>query len=153
MRALTALLLLALPTLAVADGRGVTVVNGSGEAIKRIEISAAGSSNHGENRLRSTLPPGAQGHIGYSTGCRVDVRLGFESGRTEEFLDQDACTDLRVTGGKGVTTVAAAATAPAAPTAQPKKGKPGKTPPFVPVKVEVPPWTGHSITKKFGGLQ
>jgi hypothetical protein len=147
MRTLPALLILAFPALAMAEGRGVTVVNGAGETIKRVQISPAGSSAHGENRLRSTLPSGAQARIGYSTGCRVDVRLGFEGGRAEEFLDQDACADLRVTAGKGVAT---ASSEPAA--ASGKKGKPGKANAYVPVKIEVPPWTGHSITRKFGGL-
>jgi hypothetical protein len=144
-------LLLVWPALALAEGRGVTVINGTSEAIRRIQISAAGSGAPGENRLRSTLPPGAQGRIGYNTGCRVDVRLGFESGRMEEFLDQDACADLRITAGKGAAT---ASTEPAATRpADSKKGKPGQKPgAYVPATVVVPPWTGHSITKKFGGL-
>lgn len=153
MRALPALLFVLLPAVAAAEGRGVTVVNGGGETIRRIQISPAGSGAHGENRLRSTLPPGAQARIGYSTGCRVDVRLGFESGRAEEFLDQDACAELRVTAGSGAAgAVAAAVPAPARTGAGPKKGKQSKAEPFVPVKIEVPPWTGRSITRKFGGL-
>jgi hypothetical protein len=80
MRALLALLLV--PFAAFAEGRGVTVVNGTGETLRKIQIAPAGSGSPGENRLRSYLPPHAQAVIGYSTGCRVDVRLGFEGGRT-----------------------------------------------------------------------
>jgi len=151
MRTLPALLILAVPALALAEGRGVTIVNGSGETIKRVQISAAGAAAHGDNRLRSTLPAGAQARIGYSTGCRVDVRLGYDSGRNEEFLDQDACSDLRLTAGGGAATASSDPTA-ARTGADPKKGKPAKANAYVPVKIVVPPWTGHSITKKFGGL-
>ncbi|GAC1489332.1 MAG: hypothetical protein NVS2B11_14720 [Acetobacteraceae bacterium] len=33
---------------------------------------------------------------------------------------------------------------------RPRPGPAGKT--ALPAKAEVPPWTGHSITKRFGGL-
>ena len=133
--------------LAAAEGRGVMVVNGSQETIRTISISPAGSGSTGENRLRSQLPPGTQAHIAYSTGCRADVRLGFASGRTEEFLDQDTCSDLRVVAGQGA---AGPAAQHAADKASGRKGKPAVPP--VAAKVVVPPWTGHSILKKFGGL-
>jgi hypothetical protein len=151
MRSLAVLLALTLPGLAFAEGQGVTVVNGTGETLRKIYISPVGSASYGENRLRSSLPARAQARIGYSTGCRADVRLTFDSGRTEEFLDQDACSDLRVTAGHGVTTTSVSPPAPAP--ADAKRGKAAQKPnTFVPVTVEVPPWTGRSITKKFGGL-
>ncbi len=151
MRAFPILLALLLPGAALAEGRGVTVVNRSGEVVRRILISPAGAASPGENRLRSQLPPNAEARIGYSTGCKVDVRIGYESGRAEEFLDQDACTDLRVTAGQGA---AAAATAPSRPVADtPSRGKAEASKPPAPIAhVVVPPWTGRSITKRFGGM-
>jgi hypothetical protein len=152
MRPLPLLLALALPGIALAEGKGVTVVNGGGETMRQIFISPAGSASHGENRLRSNLPPGVQARIGYSTGCRADIRLAFDGGRTEEFLDQDTCSDLRVTAGQGAVTTAAAS--PSHGGADTKRGKAAQKPnAYVPVTVVVPPWTGRSITKKFGGLE
>lgn len=140
--------LLVVPSLALAEGRGVTVLNGAGDTIREIHISPAGSSVHGPNRLRSTLPPKARAHIGYSTGCRADIRLGFD-GRTEEFLDQDTCSDLLVTAGQGATAASASRSAKSAGQGA-KQGQTAAV--FKPAPVEVPPWTGRSITKKFGGL-
>jgi hypothetical protein len=149
MRSLPLLLALALPGLALAEGRGVTIVNRTGETLRQVYISPPGSAAHGDNRLRSQLPSGAQAHIGYSTGCRADVRLGFDGGRSEEFLDQDTCGNLQLTAGQGTAT--AAGSPPAHP--DPKHGKTAQKPEkYVPVTVVVPPWTGRSITKKFGGL-
>lgn len=155
MRPLPLLLVLALPGLflpgsARAEGRGVTILNRTGETVRQIFISPPGSASRGENRLRSQLPSGAQAHIGYSTGCRADIRLGFDGGRTEEFLDQDTCGDLQVTAGQGTAT---AAGSPPAHASDPKHGKTAQKPEkYVPATVVVPPWTGRSITKKFGGL-
>ncbi len=142
-------LALLLPGAALAQSRGVTVANRSGEPVRRILISPAGSASPGENRLRSQLPPHAEARIGYSTGCKIDVRVGYESGRTEEFLNQDACSDLRITAGQG-----AAAAAPASrPVADARsRGKAEAAKPPQPIAVVVPPWTGRSITKRFGGL-
>lgn len=146
MRAL-GLLALLLPGLALAEGRGIVVVNGTGETIREIHISPAGSASPGPNRLVSTLPPQAQARIGFSTGCRADIRLAFASGRTEAFLDQDACTDLRVTAGGGVATAASAH-----PVRETRGSKAAAGTKVSKPQVEVPPWTGRSITKKFGGL-
>ena len=140
------------PGAALAEGRGVTVVNGGSDTVREIRIAPAGAASPGENRLRSQLPPRAQARIGYSSGCRVDVRLGFDGGRTEQFLDQDACADLRITAGAGAPggPMPSAGHAAASHAAAKKPGKDSKA--FTPAAVEVPPWTGRSITKKFGGM-
>ncbi len=148
------LLLLAAPAWAGS----VTVVNNGGETIRRIEITPTGAS--GENRLRSVLPNGATAQIGYGGGCQAIVRLGYESGRTEEFGVVDPCNGARVVSGSGVaaapiptnapttsgTTTVSARAAPAKPVS-PVAVAPVKAPP-----PEVPAWTGRSITKRFGGL-
>ncbi len=164
----------AVPGLALAEGHAVTVVNRTGETIRQIHISPAGASSAGENRLRSQLPPNAEARITYSTGCKVDVRIGYESGRTEAFTDQDACAELRVAAGQGTSTGAgtgtgtstgagtSTGTSTGAVAAVAGGAAPGRTrdvrtvggkpaaPPMAPVVV--PPWTGRSITKRFGGL-
>ncbi len=141
-----------LPGQARADGHGVTVQNGTNETIRSIQISPSPGS--GENRLRSQLPPGASGRIGYSTGCQANVRIGFESGRTEDHPDVDTCSEPRVIAGTaGV----------AGPTGAPAAGAGStRTPAVKPVSASavklapapvVPPWTGRSITKRFGGME
>ena len=120
------LLAILLPGAAWADSRAVTVVNRSGETIRRIMISPAGAASPGENRLRSQVPPNAEARIAYSTGCKVDVRLGYDSGRTEEFLGEDACADLRVTAGQGAASSVASAPSAARPVADtPARGNGG----------------------------
>ena len=144
-----ALLLAAAPAWAGS----VTVVNGGSETIRQIIISP--SLGTGENRLRSTLPPGAQARIGYSTGCQAAVRLVYDSGRSEDFAAVDPCTDASVRSGPGggVAGPVVAAGSPAKPAAATPASAtaaslPAKAPPPV-----VPPWTGKSITKRFGGME
>ena len=143
---------LACAARAEAQSRGVTVLNAGGETIRSIQI---GPSGGGENRLRSTLPPGAQARIGYGSGaCTATVRLGFESGRTEDHA-VDACADAKVLAGQGSPGPSGAAI-PASTAVPPVRGRAGKTETIPTVAKEpppvVPPWTGKSITKKFGGL-
>ena len=172
MRKLLLPALLLLPSLALAEGRAVTVVNRSSETIRRIMIVPSGSAATGENRLRSQVPPNAEARIGYSSGCKVDVRLGFDNGRVEEFLNQDACADARVTTGQGEAAGAATASAVSAGSAGASAGtsravsdkpgakaQPGKNArnaaaatPFAKPET-VPPWTGRSITRRFGGME
>ncbi len=142
---------------AYAQSRGVTVLNAGGETIRSIQIGPTGG---GENRLRSTLPPGAQARIGYGSGaCTATVRLGYESGRTEDHA-VDACTDARVVAGQGQagpSGAASAAASPPAPALTPTRAKSGSKADTIPTVAKeppppVPPWTGKSITKKFGGL-
>src|SRR3954451_19869336 len=141
MRPLPVLFALVLPGLAVAEGRGVTIVNGSSETLREIFIAPAGSGGSGgagENRLRSSLPSGAQARIGYSTGCRADIRVVFDSGKAEDFADQDACSELRLTAGQGAASAAATAAAAQAPR-DPKRAKTTSKPnAYVPVTVVVP---------------
>jgi hypothetical protein len=148
--ALLPALLLALLLAAPACAGSVTVMNNSGETIRRIEISPSGAPS--ENRLRSTLPNGATAQIGYSGGCMATLRLGYESGRTEEFAGIDPCNGGRVAAGGGVPGArnAALVTVPttASSVATSKPAGPVKAPP-----PEVPPWTGRSITKRFGGME
>lgn len=150
MRIPLALLLLA-PTLAQAEGHGITVKNSQGETIRGIHIAPAGSGSAGENRLRSQLPAGAEARISYNTGCRADIRLNFDNGRTEDHKDVDVCTDPRIIAGQegvagpAMTPTARGAAGPAARTPAPTATQVAKGP-------VVPPWTGHSITKRFGGL-
>lgn len=139
------------PAIAAADGRGVLVLNHSAETIRQIHIAPAGSASPGENRLRSQLPPGAQARIGFSSGCTVDVRLGFDGGRTEEFLGRDACGDTPVVAGQGAAGATASVPVEHAAATAPAHGK-APIAPMLAAKVVVPPWHGHSITKKFGGL-
>lgn len=151
-RAALAAVALMVPAAAWADGGGIVVVNRTASTIRSIQMTPAGSSAAGVNRLRSRLPPGAQGRIAFSGGCRADVRLGFDDGRTEEFRNQDACAEARIVTGDGPAEAAAPGSAPARPTElrRQRPGASGKT--VLPAKAEVPPWTGHSITKRFGGL-
>ncbi len=146
-------LLLAVPAWAGS----VTVVNNGGETIRRIEISPNGAP--GENRLRSFLPNGATAQIGYGGGCQAIVRLGYESGRTEEFGIVDPCSGARVVSGSGVAaapsplpTNTAATTPMSARNASAKPGQPVAVAPNKAPPPEVPAWTGRSITKRFGGL-
>ena len=155
MRALLLLapLLLLAAGPAWADGHGVTIQNATGETIRSIQISVTPGS--GENRLRSQLPPGASGRIAYSTGCQANVRIGYESGRTEDHANVDICSEPRVVAGTdGVAgPMAAASSAPSRPASaaqspvKPVANKVELAPPPV-----VPPWTGKSITKRFGGM-
>ena len=134
----------------------MTVQNGTGETIRAIQISPAPGG--GENRLRSSLPPGASGRIGYNTGCVATVRLGFESGRTEDHPDVDVCTDPRVVAGTAGVAGPAGAAMPGGPAAgsSASRGSGGVKPAASTVTLApppvVPPWTGRSITKRFGGL-
>lgn len=147
-----------------AWANSVTVVNGGTDSIRQIIIGTTPGS--GDNRLRSTLPPGAQARITYSTGCQATVRLVFESGRSEDFADIDPCTDPRITAGAGTAagqvavpataSATVSATAPKITATSTKTLKPGATPASLPVKAPppvVPPWTGKSITKRFGGME
>ena len=136
-----------------ADGGGVTIQNGTGDTIRVIQISPTPGS--GENRLRSQLPPGASGRIGYSTGCQANVRIGYESGRTEDHANVDMCANARVVAGTdgvagpaGAATSASAPSRPAASAVKPVATKVELAPPPV-----VPAWTGKSITKRFGGME
>lgn len=131
---------------AQAETHGVTVVNHTGETIRSIQITPAGDTAFGVNRLRSQLPPGAEARIGYSAGCPVDLRLGFNGGRVEDHIGLDACANPHVVTGNSTT--AAASAAPARPVAKHQAAAvAGRAAP-----VTVPPWTGHSITKRFGGM-
>lgn len=163
--ALALLPLLALPAWTnSAWANSVTVVNGGTDTIRQIIIGATPGS--GDNRLRSVLPPGAQARITYSTGCQATVRLVYDSGRSEDFAGIDPCTDPRITAGAGTASAQAgtqagtqgptqaAATKPAATPS--KSTKSGATQASLPVKAPppvVPPWTGKSITKRFGGME
>ena len=154
------------PAMAWGETHGVTVRNGTGETIRGVAIVPAGSSGGGDNRLRSTLPPGSEGRFTYSTGCPADLRITFESGRSEDHKGLDVCTDPRIVAGQdgvagpagaprvgGTPTAAGGATVGGAAVGKNGKGvanastsTPVKAPP------PVPPWTGKSITKRFGGM-
>ncbi len=150
-----ALLLFLAPALAHAGS--VTVRNGSGETISGIHMAPSGSGAVGENRMRSQLPPGAEARITYSTGCQADVRIAYASGRTEVFAGLDVCVDARVVAGSGG--VAGPAMAPGASSPAPAPARPGGgSAPAVaqPAKAPqpaVPPWTGRSLTRRFGGME
>jgi len=151
-RALTLLLAVPLGTLllpgaAWAEAHAVTVVNHAGAAIRSIQIGPAGAGSLGANRLRSQLPPNTEARIGYSTGCPADVRLGFDDGRTEDHLGLDACGNPHVLTGSTEATASAAPRRATAPKHQAAAVPVART-----VPVTVPPWSGHSITKRFGGL-
>lgn len=131
-----------------AESHAVTIVNSSAETIRRIEIGTT------DNRLRSTLPPGAQAPVTYSTGCQADVRLAYDSGRTEAFPAVDVCSNPRIVTGQGVVGVGPAPSSASATTLA--NAKPGATSIATPLKAPppvVPPWTGKSITKRFGGME
>lgn len=136
-----------LPGAAWAETHGITVINHSSDTIRSIQIAPAGATSYGVNRLRSQLPPGAEARIGYSAGCPVDLRLGFDGGRVEDRRDLDACANPHVLTGNNVPV--AASTAPVRTPAAKHKGAAtlARAAP-----VTVPPWAGHSITKRFGGL-
>jgi hypothetical protein len=143
---------LALGDVALAESHAVTVQNGTGETIRSIVISPIAGS--GDNRLRSTLPPGAAGRITYSTGCQANVRIGYESGRTEDHSGVDVCSDPRIVAGTdGLAGPAAVAGATPAPSPSiPKQASAPATQVVVAPRPVVPPWTGKSIIKRFGGM-
>ena len=91
--------LLMLVMTAPAWAGSVSVRNGTGETMTGVQMAPAGSGQAGDNRLRSTLPPGAEGRFTYSTGCRADVRLAFAGGRTEDHRDVDVCGEARIVAG------------------------------------------------------
>jgi hypothetical protein len=152
-RALTLLLAVSplgialLPGAAWAEAHAVTVVNHAGATIRSIQIGPAGAGSLGANRLRSQLPPNAEARIGYSTGCPADLRLGFDDGPTEDHLGLDACSDPHVLTGNAAAAASAAPSRAMAPKHQAAAVPVARTAP-----VTVPPWSGHSITKRFGGL-
>ena len=138
-----------------ADGHGITVTNGTAETIRSIQIAPVPGG--GENRLRSQLPPGASGRIAYNTGCTASIRLGFEGGRTEDHVNVDVCSDPTVVAGREGVAGPAGAPIPASTPNNPAPARTGgKTVaaaiPLAPAPV-VPPWTGRSITKRFGGME
>ncbi len=153
MRALTLLLAVSplgialLPGAAWAEAHAITVVNHAGATIRSIQIGTAGAGSLGANRLRSQLPPNAEARIGYSMGCPADLRLGFDDGRTEDHLGLDACSDPHVLTGSTAATAVAAPSRNTAP-----KHQAAVVPVARAAPVTVPPWSGHSITKRFGGL-
>lgn len=135
-----------LPGAAWAEAHAITVVNHGAGTLHSIQIAPAGAASFGANRLRSQLPPNAEARIGYSAGCPADLRLGFDDGRIEDHLGLDACGDPRVLIGSRAPVASAAPGRAAAP--KPQAAAPaGRT-----VPVAVPPWSGRSITKRFGGL-
>ena len=135
-----------LPGAAWAEAHAITVVNHAGATIRSIQIGPAGAGSFGANRLRSQLPPNAEARIGYSVGCPADLRLGFDDGRVEDHLGLDACSDPRVLSG-GAATAGAAPRRAAVP-----KHEAAAVPVARAAPVTVPPWSGRSITKRFGGL-
>lgn len=161
---LLALMLLA-PLAAHAEGHAVTIRNGAAETLRAVQIGPSGRL--GENRMRSQLPPGAEARITYSTGCQADLRLTYASGQTEDHAGLDVCTDPRIVAGQAGTpgTAVAPAAAPATSTApvsaiaarSPAVPAPGTAAKPTPAAVQVsktplPPWTGRSITRRFGGM-
>ena len=135
-----------LPDAARAEAHAITVVNHAGAAIRSIQIGPAGAGSLGANRLRSQLPPDAEARIGYSAGCPADVRLGFDDGRTEDHPGLDACSDPHVLTGSSAAVGAGPGRA-----AKPKR-QAAAVPSARAAPATVPPWSGHSITKRFGGL-
>lgn len=149
-----------------ADTHSVTVRNGAADTIRGIQIGPAGRL--GENRMRSQLPPGAEARVTYSTGCQADVRLTYASGQTEDHAGLDLCSDPRIVAGQSGTAgpVGAVSTPISAPGAgrsgsggasgaqsgSQAGAKPSVTSPQV-AKIPVPPWTGRSITRRFGGME
>lgn len=169
MRLLPAVLLLAplvaplaATVAAHAEGHAVTIRNGAADTVRGVQIGPAGRL--GENRMRSQLPPGAEARITYSTGCQADLRLTYASGQTEDHAGLDVCTDPRIVAGQAG--VAGPATTPAssppvsAPVsaiaarspAAPHPGSPAKPATVQIDKTPLPPWTGRSITRRFGGM-
>lgn len=136
-----------LPGAACAEAHGITVVNHAADTIRSIQIAPAGSTSFGVNRLRSQLPPSAEARIGYSAGCPVDLRLGFDGGRVEDHRDLDSCANPHVVTGNVTTTKASPA--PAKPVAAKHKANASVA---QAAPVTITPWTGHSITKRFGGM-
>jgi hypothetical protein len=136
-----------LPGAAWAEAHAITVVNHAAGTIRSIQIAPAGAASFGANRLRSQLPPNAEARIGYGTGCPADLRLGFDDGRIEDHLGLDACSNPHVLTGSNAAVAANLAPSRAA---TPKRQTAASATQAAPVAV--PPWSGRSITKRFGGL-
>ena len=130
---------------AAAAAGSVTVRNGTSEVLAGIHMAPAGAASPGANRMNAHLPPGAEARIAYSTGCRADVRLAFISGRTEDHRDIDVCTDSRITAGQS------GVSGPAIAAGRAPRNK-ATTPVVAKALPAVPPWTGRSITRRFGGM-
>ena len=142
--------LLAFTVLCPSPGRAethyVTIRNGADETIRGIAMAMSGTGRVGENRLASRyLPPGATARIAYSQGCMADVQVSYASGQIEKHPGVEVCSDPRIVTGNGVALPSRAAKAAA--TAKTVTPAPNKAP--LPA---VPPWTGRSITKHFGGM-
>lgn len=143
-----------LPGAARADTRGITVLNRTGDILRSIQIAPAGSTVPGENRLRSSLPPNTDARIAYSTGCNVDVRLGFASGRVEKHVGLDACGNSQVMAFDGTIPASQPGTARTSGSGSVIPASKVQAAPATPpiVLAPAPPWTGRSITQRFGGL-
>ena len=143
---LAALATVACPA-AFAETHYVTIRNGADETIRSVAMATAGSGRIGANRLSSRhLPPGAAARIAYSQGCMADIQIGYASGKIEKHPGVEICSDPRITTGNGIVEDASKRSA--------ARGKPAaSTPGFVkPPLPSVPPWTGKSIIKRFGGM-
>lgn len=153
-----AVLAMAVSSPAWAESHAIAIRNGASEMITGIHMAPPGSGKPGDNRLRSQLPNGAEARISYSTGCRADIRIDYASGRTEDHPDVDLCGEGKLTAGSGG--VAGPTGAPSPPSGRTGTGtvhtaaaKPGATPTLAQAPPPVvPPWTGRSITKRFGGM-
>ena len=141
------LLVLLFSAPAVAETHHVTIRNGADETIRSVAMATAGSGRVGANRLSSRrLPPGAVARIAYSQGCMADIQIGYASGKIENHPGVEVCSDPRITTGNGV---AMRPSNPIAAKAGPAAPEPAFAKPPLP---SVPPWTGKSITKRFGGM-
>lgn len=148
-----------LPAAAFADTHALGIRNGSTDTVTGVYMSAPGSGTPGANRLLSRLPPGAEGTFTYSAGCRADVRIAYAGGRSEDHANADVCGGNKLVAGQdGTEGPAMPATAKAADR-KPANGKTVTTTAAAPPTINkapppvVPPWTGKSITKRFGGME
>ncbi len=126
----------------------MTIRNGADETIRSIAMATAGSGRIGANRLSSRhLPPGAAARIAYSQGCMADIQIGYASGKIEKHPGVEVCSDPRIITGNGIIEDASK---PSAVRARSAASKPAFMKPPLP---SVPPWTGKSIIKRFGGME
>ena len=114
-RALIALLPFSLPAAAQTNARPtLALVNKSGQAIEELYVSAARSSDWGDDRLgNGTVDRNATFRLRLSDGCLYDIQVVYADKRTEERMRVNLCRTPTQTF-----TAAEAHAAPAVPTHQ-----------------------------------
>lgn len=86
---------------AAAVRRDFTIVNSTGQAVTRLDVSPPNENRWGEDILaRDMLGDGESARIGFARGeaqCRWDMRVTYRNGETGEWRGIDLCETATVT--------------------------------------------------------